>query len=74
MFYYSSIHFIPAYHVLRQPQIGRAVQLLFKRHLKVPFRFLQVREVIQTSLTAYLPLRYKVQLILTKAILYSSKL
>ena len=38
--------------MLRQPQIGRAVQLLFKRHLKVPPRFLQVRKVIQTSLTA----------------------
>ena len=48
--------------MLRQPQIGRAVQLLFKRHLNVPLRFLQVRKVIQTSLTAYLPLRYKVKM------------
>ena len=48
--------------MLRQPQIGSAIQLLFKRHLKVPLRFLQVRKVIQTSLTAYLPLRYKVKM------------
>ena len=48
--------------MLRQPQIGRDVQLLFKRHLKVPLRFLQVRKVIQTSLTAYLPLRCKVKM------------
>ena len=45
--------------MLRQPQIGRALQLLFKRHLLVPLRFLQVRKVIQTSLTA---LRYKVKM------------
>ena len=45
--------------MLRQPQIGRAVQLLFKRHLNVPLWFLQVRKVIQTSLTAYLPFRQR---------------
>ena len=51
--YFLILQFILFQHtVLRQPQIGRAVQLLFKRHLKVPLRFLQVRKVIQTSLTA----------------------